>query len=146
MTGIVITKERLMTFVAMTALAVLCVIYFFTYFNREIPTTKYEIKNNDRERRNFIESYGYTLSKNSPKKEKFRVPSDFSPTLMQFEKLQNEMGLSLLPFKGEVLTKYTYLLSNTKDTVYAEIYMFGRFVAAGCIVNPDLKNGYIKSF
>lgn len=146
MLSIVITKEKLIAGVAMTAVFLLCVVYFFAYFKVEVPQSKYEIKNTDRQRRIFIESYGYTLRADKPKKENFKVPENFNDTFMQFERLQNEMGLSLEKFKGETLKKYTYLLANTKSTVYAEIYMYGKYVAAACIVNPDLKEGYIKSF
>ena len=146
MLGIVITKERIITFIALFALLVLIFIYFFSYFGREIPASKYEIKNTDKERRDFIESYGYNLSPEKATKENFKVPYEFNISFMQFEKLQNEMGLSLHPFKGLTLKKYTYRLTDTSDTVYAEIYIYGKYVAAGCIVNPDLKRGYIKSF
>lgn len=146
MFSIVVTKEKAIAGIAMLAVLALCVIYFFTYFKAEVPTSKYEIKNTDRQRRIFIESYGYTLKADKAKKENFKVPENFNDTFMQFERLQNEMGLSLEKFKGETLKKYTYLLANTPSTVYAEIYMYGKYVVAGCIVNPDLKEGYIKSF
>lgn len=146
MINIVLTKERLVTMAAFCALTVLIFIYFFSYFRWEVPVSKYEIKNTDRQRREFIESYGYTLSSDKPVKKDFRVPSEFNNSFLQFEKLQNEMGLSLIPFKGMKLKKYTYRLINTQDTAYAEIYICGKYVVAGCIVNPDLKNGYIKSF
>ena len=146
MLGIVITKEKLVTIIASLALVLLIFIYFFSYFQKEIPASKYEIKNTDKERRGFIESYGYTLSPKKAETETFLVPYKFNNSFMQFEKLQNEMGLSLYPFKGMKLKKYTYLLSDTPDTVYAELYIYKKYVAAGCIVNPDLKNGYIKSF
>ena len=146
MISIFLTKEKTIAGIAMTAVIVLCIIYFFIYFRIEVPESKYEIKNTDRQRRIFIESYGYTLKADKPKTENFKVPYDFNNTLMEFEKLQNEMGLSLEKFKGETLKKYSYLLSGTKKPVYAEIYIYGKYVVAGCIVNPDLKDGYIKAF
>ena len=100
MIGFVITKERVISFIAMISLLVLCFMYFLIYRNHQPLSTKYEIRNTDRERRAFIESYGYTLSDEPAKKESFYVPTEFGITFMQFERLQNEMGLSLIPFNS----------------------------------------------
>ena len=144
MFSFVITKEKILSGVAILALILLCVIYFFTYFKADNLSSKYEIKNTDKERRIFIESFGHTLKEDKPEVNRITIPSEFNDTYLQFEALQNEMGLSLEKFKGENVTKYTYSLTDGES--YAELYIYnGKFVVAGCIVNPDLKNGYIKS-
>ena len=144
MINLVVTKERVISFLALIALFIITLVYFFTYFNpTESFYTKYEIKNTDRERRLFIESFGHNLKKDKPKKEKFTVPYNFSPEFLNFEKIQNDMGLSFNDFKGKTLTKYTYL--SEEKNCYIEIYMYKNIVVACAVINPDLKNGYISS-
>lgn len=143
MFNIVISGRRLISALAVSSLILLSVVYFFAYFKTAVPTTKYEIKNTDKERRIFIESFGYTLKEDKPQVEKITVPSEFNDTYMEFEKLQNKMGLSLEKFKGETLKKYTYFLSDGKR--YAELYIYEKYVVAGAVINPDLKEGYIKA-
>ena len=143
MISIIVTKERVISFLSLIALFAIIVIYFFTYLSPESFYTKYEIKNTDRERRNFIESFGHSLKKDKVKKEKFTVPYEFSPEFSSFEKLQNEMGLSFNDFKGKTLSKYTYLTEN--ENCYIEIYMYKNIVVACAVINPDFENGYIKS-
>ena len=143
MFNIVISGKRIISALCCCALIFLCVMYFLCYFISSESVTKYEVKNSDKERRIFIESFGHTLNDLKPTVDRITIPSEFNNTYKQFEELQNKMGLSLEKFKGKTVNKYTYTLAD--NVTYAELYMYKDYVVAGAIVNPDLKEGYIKA-
>ncbi len=143
MTGLIVARERIVSLLALISLFLLIIIYASVYLKGSIPVSKYTLENTDKERRSFIESFGISITSEKAEKGKFKVPSFFDESLNEIERASNDMGLSLKPYAGYTLKKYTYKIKDS--TSYVQLYIYDNSVVSAIIVNPNIENGYITS-
>ncbi len=109
----------------------------------------FAIGNSDAARRAFVESYQIRLSPLAPAAETYTVPVSFTETEESYELLQNEMGLSLCPYKGKTLIKYTYEMISHPESyttpVCVHLFMLGDRVVAADVCNPNPETGFLYS-
>ncbi len=98
-------------------------------------------------RRRFLEQYGWKTGNKTFFKETMTLPANPEDFSKEYEELQNRQGLTLVPYLGKTLQKYTYPVTNhpnAKAPVYANVLLYrGRIVACD-IVCPDFQNGFLE--
>jgi hypothetical protein len=143
MTGLIFARERLVSLLALISLFLIIIAYASFYLKGSIPTSKYQLENTDKERRSFIESFGISLSPERAEKGSLKVPGHPEKALKEMERASNDMGLSLKPYEGHTLKKYTYKIKDSN--LYVQLYIYENSVVSAIIVDPDIKNGEITS-
>ena len=61
---------------------------------------------------NFFEKYGYSLSEKPIEVSDFTFPSAVSPVLKNYDEIQSHIGLSIKPYLGKTVKRYTYEILN----------------------------------
>ena len=148
MLHLVLTKERLLAWISIISLVVITLLYFVSGHrcSERILYSKYEVKNHDAARRAFIESFSISLKETPPVKETVIFPSVLEGAYEEYENIQNEMGLSLIPFQGKKVQKYTYEIQSTGPILYANLFIYDKYVVACDVVDPNFETGSIRSF
>ena len=92
----------------------------------------------------FIEACGVKV-KEAPTEEKtFRLPEDFDRIVAGYNEIQKKQGLDLQRYANKKVTRFTYEVTNFKDTdrtVYVNM-----FVYRGRIIAVDMSSGGSEGF
>ena len=85
----------------------------------------------------FIESFGIKIDSESESEEAFRMPESLDRVILGYNELQKKQGLDITKYKNKKVTRYTYKVTNYKDSgeVYANI-----FIHRGKVVACDLSS------
>ena len=81
----------------------------------------------------FIESFGVKVKEEPTEEKTFRIPSDFDRIVSGYNEIQKRQGLDLLRYKNKKVTRYTYEVTNFKDTgraVYVNMFVYRSKVIA----------------
>lgn len=144
------SKEKFLAFMGFLSIIIIIFIYISNgiIYLSDRYVTRIKIENTDEAFREFLKSYGLTALPDGCVTETVKIPRIFDSAYKDYERIQNEMGLSLNEFKGKKVTKYTYRIENTSDTriLYANILYYKGYVVAADINCPDLESGFVKSF
>ena len=92
----------------------------------------------------FIESFGVKVKEEPTEEKTFRIPSDFDRIVSGYNEIQKRQGLDLLRYKDKKVTRYTYEVTNFKDTgrsVYVNM-----FVYRSKIIAVDMSSGGTDGF
>ncbi len=96
----------------------------------------------------FLNSYGWDVCKNYTDKCKIIIPDPFDNVYENYNRLQLEAGLDLLPYCGKSGTRYTYQVTNypidVHDTVYANVIVIDNTCVGGDIMTLPL-DGFMHS-
>lgn len=119
--------------------------YIFTVFLIVIIAVCFLIFVKDTETLNnlFLSAYHIKTSRSPLYYEEFTIPSEFDRTYDEYNMMQTEAGLDLLPHAGKKAVRYTYTVLNfpSEDTVYANVICVHGKPIAGDITCPSL-NGF----
>ena len=146
--SVTVSKSKIVVIIAMLLIFILASIYLYHYF-RGAKAIAYPIVNTAEGRLKFINQLGWEVDPLFSESETNVVPEKFDKLYNEYEKLQKSQGLSLSPYKGKTLLKYTYKILNYKEperAVYINIFVDNELVVAGDINDPDLQNGFVKTF
>ncbi len=83
----------------------------------------------------FAEQFGLTLSHNPVMIQKVRIPSDFNTVYQHYNKLQQSVGLDLLPYSGKKCTLYTYQIV---DPAFPEETVLHLLILNGKVIGGDI--------
>ena len=92
----------------------------------------------------FIESFGVKVKEEPTEEKTFRIPSDFDRIVSGYNEIQKRQGLDLLRYKNKKVTRYTYEVTNYKDTgrsVYVNMFVYRSKVIA-----VDMSSGGTDGF
>ena len=138
--SITLTKERIAFLLAVFLVVLLVLGTGISYFSAERYLSHSA-------RRRFLEQYGYETEATPFSKETLTLPRQGDEWYLQYEALQNQQGLTLSPYFGKTVKKYTYRITNYPDTaatVYANLFLYrGRIIACDLLC-PDVKNGFLE--
>ncbi len=100
----------------------------------EAITVSYENVKSESDRRAFLASFGYEVTKDAESTVDFTLPKALDAVLLGYNEIQKEQGLDLGKYVGKKVTRYTYLLpeyAGYEGKVYANIIVYrGRVIAA----------------
>lgn len=100
-----------------------------------------------RDHHKFAEQLGLNISEYPIMIQKIRIPETFDPIYNDYNKMQKDFGLDLLPYSGRKCTLYTYSIIdpyNTTDTVLNIIIFRGRII--GGDVSESIYKGKLYGF
>lgn len=97
-------------------------------------SVSYESVKTESDRRAFLASFGYKVTKDADATVEFTLPKALDAVLLGYNEIQKEQGLDLGKYTGKKVTRYTYEIPDYEGydgKVYANIIVFrGRVVAA----------------
>lgn len=138
--SVTLTKERIALLLAIALILLLISGVFLS------PHSEETLRTND-DRRQFLQSHGITAEKKPYRTETLRLPQEFDSFFEEYEALQKKQGLSLLPYRGKSVKKYTYRILDNPDSempVYANLWIRGGKLVACDLACPDFHNGWVK--
>ncbi len=138
--SVTLTKARIALILAIVLMLMLILGVFLS------PRTENTFRTNG-ERKQFLESHGLAPDKTPYRTETLRLPQTLDSFLEEYEALQKSQGLSLLPYCGKTVKKYTYLIlsyPNCDKPVYANLLVSGKKLVACDLTCPDFREGWVK--
>lgn len=108
------------------------------------------LSNNNTNSKNidFLKCYGWEVEKNPTEKVEFLIPEVFDEVYLNYNELQSEAGLDLVPYKGFFAVRYTYVVKNfpqqIQEPVFANVICVDGIPVAGDICTVSI-NGFMYS-
>lgn len=103
----------------------------------------------DRTNREFLASYGWSVSGESIDRAELSIPSHPDAVWANYETLQKEAGLSLAPFLGKKAVRTTYIVYNyptdTDLEIRANVLSCAGIPIGGDIMSVSAENGFMHS-
>lgn len=98
--------------------------------------------------RDFLMKYGWETENEASEIEEITIPNEFDEVYKNYNELQREAKLDLLPYCGESGRRYTYIVTNypldVGETVYADVICIGGKPVAGDIMTVSM-SGFMHS-
>lgn len=133
-----LTKEKLAFLLAIILICLLVCGVLVSFLQEDSLRT-------NRGRIVFLQSQGLSPSKKPYSVQTVTIPDDFDQFYEEYEVLQKKQGLSMLPYRGKKVKKYTYQITeNTDKPLYANLFLKGGKLIACDLTCPDFKEGWIK--
>lgn len=123
------------------AVGVLAIFYSET---DTLPTVAAPQAKGEEARVQFLKSYGWTVDE-TPTTMTVTMPEVLDDTLITYNAIQVEQGMSLENYCGKTLTRYTYVVTNHPSgdkNVVASLYQHGADIVAGDVASTKL-NGFM---
>ena len=92
----------------------------------------------------FIESFGVKVNATPTEEKTFRLPEDFDRIVAGYNEIQKSQGLDLQRYANKKVTRFTYEVTNFKDTGRA-VYV-NMFIYRGRIIAVDISSGGANGF
>ncbi len=136
--------------VAVLAIVVLAATLFFAVYRFSAPAHSgyfYEPASTDAERATFLEQFGCQINKEPIETVVLTIPEPLDRVYQNYETILAEDGLSLVPYQGKTVTRYTYSVTNYPGVpeAHANLLVFGDRVIGGDISTVAL-DGFMHSF
>ncbi len=101
----------------------------------------------------FLAQFGWVVDAGSAETAEVTIPAEFDKIFAGYNELQKSQGLDLSKYKKKAVTRYTFTVTNYKDTdgkpyngtVYANVLTYRGRVIGGDICSADV-NGFIHGF
>ena len=97
---------------------------------------------------NFIRSFGWEVQEKPKQISHITIPEEFNPVFEAYSTLEDDAGFSLSDHRGERATRYSYRVTNHKESdtglIMANVYVTKSGIIAGdiCSLAP---NGFIRA-
>ena len=101
---------------------------------------------NDKERTEFIESFGWVSAKVPDKIEEIRIPVEFDEAYEEYNGLQRKQGFDLRKYRAYIAKKYTYSISNYEGAETGVPICANLIVIDGIIVGADISSAKADGF
>ncbi len=133
-----ITKEKLAFLLAIILVFLLVCGVLVTFFQEDSLRT-------NRGRIAFLQAQGLSPAKTPYSVQTVTVPNPLDQFYEEYEIMQKKQGLSLLPYRGKTVKKYTYQITeNTDKPLYANLFLKGGKLIACDLTCPDFREGWVK--
>lgn len=96
----------------------------------------------------FISALGWKVDENPIEEVQVTVPAEFDTVYAGYNEMQKEQGLSLAPYKGKEVTKYTYKITNYEGyegEAYINLLVYRSKIIGGDICSAD-SSGFVHGF
>lgn len=98
--------------------------------------------------RNFLSEYGWETEPQCTDHSEVYIPNMFDVVYKNYNVIQKEAGLDLLPFRGKCGKRYTFIVKNypepVGETVYANVICIDGTPVAGDIMTVSI-HGFMHS-
>ena len=95
----------------------------------------------------FLASHGWTVDGSACEKTAVHIPERFGDVYENYNEIQLAQGFDLSPYRGRVLTRYTFPVTNPPDgaqgPVLANVFFDGDTVVAADVCSVGL-NGFVR--
>lgn len=137
--SVTLTKERIALLLALFLILLLVLGTLTSFLSAERLLT-------NQGRRQFLTDQGLHPAKSAYQIEAITLPTDFDTYLSDYEVLQQSQGLSLLPYGGKRVKKYTYRIAfpDYDKPVYANLLLYRGVLIACDLTCPDFQDGWIR--
>jgi len=115
----------------LTIFVIVFIVFTFLFFYRDENTIS----------ANFLKTYGYDTEA-SPDIQTYYIPREFDQTMLEYNLIQLSSGYDLSAYKGRVVQKYTYRITNLPFPLYSNILMLNGKIISADLTNPSL-DGFI---
>lgn len=133
-----LTKEKLAFLLAIILIVLLVCGVLISFLQEDSLLT-------NRGRVAFLQSYGLSPIKSPYSIQTLTLPISFDQFYEEYEVLQKKQGLSLMPYQGKKVKKYTYqIINDTAKPLFANLFLKGRKLIACDLTCPDFKEGWVK--
>ncbi len=89
-----------------------------------------------------VESFGWQVDPGSEVCENFRLPERFDDVYTNYNEFLKLSGFDLSAFRGKVISKYTYIITNppqsNKDTFYALLLVYENQMIGGNVFSAAI--------
>ena len=102
----------------------------------------------DKERRDYLASFGWELSEDSETKE-LTIPNDWNEIYNSYNDIQKKQGFDLAEYKGKKVELYTYFITNYEEKtegIVADMLVCDGVLIGGDICNTAADSGFIAGF
>ena len=132
---------------------VFCAILIFAVYRLSTPRDMrkhfYHPAKTTEEQTAFLAQFGCQVRPEPVEQSEVRIPEAFDTVYETYEDIINRDGYSLLPYRGKVIMRYTYLVTNHRESANQDVYA-NLLVDDGKIVGGDIcsraLNGFMQSF
>lgn len=100
----------------------------------------------DKERTDFIESFGWVSGKVPDKIEEIRIPVEFDEAYEEYNGIQRKQGFDLRKYRAYIAKKYTYSISNYDGAETGVPICANLIVIDGAIVGADISSAKADGF
>ena len=100
----------------------------------------------DKERTDFIESFGWVSGKGPEKIEEIRIPVEFDEAYEEYNDIQRKQGFDLRKYRAYIAKKYTYTISNYDGAETGVPICANLIVIVGAIVGADISSAKADGF
>lgn len=105
----------------------------------------------ENERLNFISQLGYTTEKEPLSVKEVLIPSEFDETYTQYNTLQLQSGFDLSHYKGCIVKKWTYKVTDypdyeTSDAIQLTLLVYRNKIIGGDICSTELDGFMLPLF
>lgn len=89
-----------------------------------------------------LSEYGWTVEDTPDDIQKVTIPKAFDKVYENYNEIQKNSGFDLLPYRGKIGTRYTFIITNypadTDETVYANVIAIDGKAVGGDIMTVSL--------
>ncbi len=100
----------------------------------------------DKERTDFIESFGWVSGKVPDKIEEIRIPVEFDEVYEEYNDIQRKQGFDLRKYRAYIAKKYTYSIINYDGAETGVPICANLIVIDGAIVGADISSAKADGF
>ena len=96
----------------------------------------------------FISALGWKVEENPIEEVQVTVPKEFDAVYAGYNEMQKEQGLSLSPYRGKEVTRYTYKVKDYEGyegDVYMNLLVYRGKIIGGDICSAD-SSGFVHGF
>lgn len=99
------------------------------------------------ERVSFLTGFGWQVDPEPAETREVMIPAEFNDVYTTYNVMQKAQGFDLLPYAGEVVTQYQYLVQNypNETEVYATLLVYGDTIIGGDIA-CSRADGFMHGF
>lgn len=85
----------------------------------------------------FLENLGYEVAEETATVEEVILPQEFDVLMTDYNQMQKNMGMDLLPYRGKRVKKWSYPVTNYpgEEDVVATLYVYNDTVVGGDIAS-----------
>lgn len=133
---------------AVTGIAVVVLSFTSNHLDKAESVSAVVSASTDKERRDYLASFGWELSEESEEKE-LTIPADWNEVYNSYNEIQKRQGFDLAGYKGKKVELFTYFITNYEEKtegIVADMLVCDGVLIGGDICNTAADSGFIAGF